>query len=187
VSAHDDDHELASEPDFEGLSDLLDPLALPASSLDRLMSEVSDLPLRYAPFFDRLAELWDLPEPDVRAVLASSKDPRAWRRPPLAGLEIIEVRGGPKTAGAELYLARFAAGSTFPAHRHQGSEDVLVLEGSYTDSDGSVYTSGDVHHMAPGSEHTFRIAVDEPCIAAAVHHGIRFSNAWLRVLARFFG
>jgi hypothetical protein len=50
-----------------------------------------------------------------------------------------------------------------------------------------VYTSGDVHHMAPGSEHTFRIAPDEPCIAAAVHHGIRYSSAWLRVLARFFG
>ena len=169
------------------LPELLDPVAVVPASLDRLIEEVSELPMRYAPLFDRLGELWDLPELDVRAVLASSKDARAWRRPPLAGLEIMSVRGGPKTVGADVYLARFAPGSTFPAHRHEGAEDVLLLEGSYTDSGGRVYESGDVHHMAAGSQHAFTIAPDEPCIAAAVHHGIRFSSPWLRVLAKFFG
>ena len=185
--AEDAAAEFAHEPILEQLSDLLDPVAVAPAALDRLMSEVSDVPHRYAPFFDRLSQLWDLPEPELRAVLARSKERRAWRRPPLPGLEIMKVRGGPKTAGAELYLARFAPGATFPAHRHRGHEDVLVLEGSYTDDQGKTYASGDVHHMAAGSEHTFRIAPDEPCIAAAAHHGIRFSNVWLRLLAKFFG
>lgn len=187
TQAEDDDLDLSADPALQRLSDLLDPVAAAPTSLHRLLTDVSEVPLRYAPFFDRLSALWDLPELDVRAVLAKSNEPRAWRRPPLPGLEIMNVRGGPKAAGAELYLARFAAGATFPAHSHRGHEDVLLLEGSYTDSDGTVYSSGDVHHMAAGSEHTFTVAPDEPCIAAAAHHGIRFANVWLRVLAKFFG
>jgi anti-sigma factor ChrR (cupin superfamily) len=93
----------------------------------------------------------------------------------------------PRSGAGEAYLARFAAGVRFPAHRHQGHEDVLLLEGSYTDASGNVYRSGDLHHMDAGSLHHFDIARDEPCVAAAVHHGIEFSSVLLRLLAKFFG
>ena len=34
---------------------------------------------------------------------------------------------------------------------------------------------------------TFTIARDEPCVAAAVHRGIRFRSLSMRVLAKLFG
>jgi len=182
---------LADEPELGApigrLTELLDPANVPAGSLERLMLEVSEPPLRYAPFFDRLSELWDLPESDVRGLLQRSRDKSAWNRAPLPGLELIKVKGGPRIAGTEAYLARFAPGLTFPTHSHHGHEDVLIIEGSYTDDRGVVFRSGDVHSMEGGGEHSFTIARDEPCIAAAVHRGIRFRSLGMRVLAKLFG
>jgi len=171
----------------ERLPELLEPVDVSPGGLERLMSAVAEAPLRYAPFFERLSNLYDLSEADVRALLERSRDAAAWRRAPLPGLELLNVDGGPKLAGTHAYLARFAAGMKFPKHRHAGKEDVLILEGSYTDSSGTVYRSGDVHHMDGETEHAFTIAVDEPCVAAAVHHGIRFSSLGMRVLAKLFG
>jgi hypothetical protein len=174
-------------PPLERLPELLEPAPLSPRGLERLMSAVSEPPLRYAPFFERLSGMWDLSESDVRALLERSRDASAWRRAPLPGLELLTIEGGPKIAATHAYLARFAAGMKFPTHRHQGHEDVLILEGSYTDSSGTVYRSGDVHHMEGDTEHAFTIAPDEPCVAAAVHRGIRFSSLAMRVLAKLFG
>jgi anti-sigma factor ChrR (cupin superfamily) len=79
---------------------------------------------------------------------------------------------------------RLAAGLRFPVHRHKGEEKLLILEGSYTDSTGTVYRSGDLHEMAEGTEHGFVVDDKEPCIAAVVEHGREFRNAFLRVLAK---
>jgi hypothetical protein len=171
----------------ERLPELLEAVAVSPAALERLMGAVAEPPLRYAPFFARLASHWDLSEADVRALLERSRTAAAWRRAPLPGLELLKVTGGPKLAGTEAYLARFAAGMKFPMHRHLGHEDVLILEGSYTDESGTVYRSGDVHHMDGGTAHTFTIAPDEPCVAAAVHRGIRFTSLAMRVLAKLFG
>ncbi len=182
---------LADEPGLEEpierLPELLDPLAVSPGALERLMSAVAEPPLRYAPFFERLSALWDLPEAEVRALLERSRNAKAWRRAPLPGLELINVTGGPRIADTHAYLARFAPGMTFPSHRHRGREDVLLLEGSYRDSSGAVFHSGDVHTMSGDTEHTFTILPDEPCIAAAVHHGIRFSSLLMRLLAKLSG
>src|SRR3954471_22521738 len=150
---------LAEEPELVAplgrLTELLEPASVPAGSLERLMIEVSQAPLRFAPFFERLAELWDLPESDVRGLLERTRDKQNFRKAPLPGLELMAVHGGPRIAGAEAYLARFAPGMTFPAHGHRGHEDVLILEGSYTDHAGRVFRSGDVHSMDAGGEHSF--------------------------------
>ncbi len=169
------------------LTELFDPASVPAGSLERLMLAVAEPPLRYAPFFDRLSELWDLPESEVRSLLERTRDKRSWRRAPLPGLELVRVEGGPRIRGEQAYLARFAPGMTFPSHGHQGHEDVLILEGSYTDNHGVLFRSGDVHSMEAGGEHSFTIAPGEPCVAAAVHRGIRFRSLGMRVLAKLFG
>jgi hypothetical protein len=181
---------LAEEPSLgaslERVPELLEPELPSAGALERLMGAVAELPLRYAPFFARLGELYDLPEREVRALLERTRDAGAWKRAPLPGLELITVEGGPRVAGSEAYLARFAPHMKFPKHRHRGHEDVLILEGSYTDSSGKVFRSGDVHTMSAESEHSFTID-DEPCVAAAVHGGIRFDSLVMRALAKWFG
>jgi hypothetical protein len=149
---------------LERLPELLPAAEVPPRGRERLLADVSELPLRYAPFFDALASLWDLSEEDVRAELVRSKDVEEWRF----------------TA-----LVRFSEGFRFPVHRHLGHEKVFILEGSYTDSTGTVYRSGDLHEMTEGSEHGFVVDDKEPCVAAVVEEGREFRSVFLRVLSKF--
>lgn len=153
----------------------------------QLLQEVTALPLRYAPFFDRLAALWDLSPERVQAVLLAAAKPESWRKPGLPGLRVLEVEPGPRLRGARTTLTRFAAGMRFPSHRHHGPEALLVLEGSYLDVSGRRVGAGDLHEMAPGSQHWFRVARNEPCVAASLQFGFEFSGGLMRLLSRLFG
>ena len=154
---------------------------------ERLLSAVRPLPLRYAPFYDRLAALWDLPVTTVEDVLTRANDPSSWRKPGLPGLQLIDVEPGAALQGARVALVRFARGMRFPTHAHPGREALLVLEGSYRDSDGRHVGPGGLHEMAPGSEHSFRVGRGEPCIAASVQFGLEFTGIWMRLLTKVFG
>jgi quercetin dioxygenase-like cupin family protein len=164
--------------------ELLSPVDAPALGQKRLIAEVSELPLRYAPFFDALATLWDLAEADVRAELERARDSAEWHWSALPGIRLFDVRGGARTQGKHARLVRFAPGIRFPAHRHKGDEKVFLLEGRYTDSDNTVYRSGDLHEMSEGTEHGFVVSDDEPCIAAVVEVGREFRSLFLRALAK---
>lgn len=69
-------------------------------------------------------------------------------------------------------LIRMEPGCAYAAHRHVGSEDVLVLSGGYADEDGE-YRAGEHVHYPPGSTHAPRAlgaegepigAENPPCI-----------------------
>jgi quercetin dioxygenase-like cupin family protein len=167
------------------LPELLPTAPVPPSGRATLLAEVSELPLRYAPFFDTLSTLWDLEESEVRAELVRSKDSEEWRYTALPGIRLFDVRGGDRTANAHVRLVRFSPGFRFPVHRHTGHERVFILEGSYTDSSGTVYRSGDLHEMTEGSEHGFLVDPNEPCTAAVVEEGREFRSVFLRVLSKF--
>jgi quercetin dioxygenase-like cupin family protein len=169
------------------LPEVLESEAAAASGgLQRLLKSVGEPPLRYAPFFDRVGRLWDLGEDEVTATFAKLKDPAAFQRTPLPGVRVLNVAGGPRTAGAETFLVRFAPGTRFPRHRHPGPEKLLVLEGSYTDTEGVTVRPGDLHEMEPGSEHGFLVGKNEPCIGAAIQYGREFTGPFMRVIAALF-
>lgn len=158
-----------------------------APSFARLEAVISQLPLRYAPFFARAAELFDLPEEAVALELAGLKEPSVWRFAGWPGVHQVPVVGGPRVAAAETLFVRFAPGVYFPGHRHTGLERVLVLEGSYKDSNGLEHRAGELREWAPGTGHAFRVDKREPCIFASVVFGRRF-DAWpLRALAKLLG
>jgi quercetin dioxygenase-like cupin family protein len=169
------------------LPELLEAEATPGGGgLDRLLKSVGEPPLRYAPFFDRVGQLWDLGEDQVSATFAKLKDPSAFQRTPLPGVRVLNVAGGPRTAGAETFLVRFAPGTRFPRHRHPGPEKLLVLEGSYTDTAGTRVGPGDLHEMEPGSEHGFLVDKSEVCIGAAIQYGREFTGPFMRLIAALF-
>ncbi|HEY3494119.1 MAG TPA: cupin domain-containing protein [Polyangiaceae bacterium] len=176
--------ELAALGEFHRL---LEPEPANPEATARLLSAVEALPLRYAPFFARIAALWDLPEADVVAILDRSRDPEAWRKSKLPGLRLIEIPAGERCRGADVHLVRFSPGMRFPRHRHPGAEALFVLEGSYRDTSGRVVGPGDLHEMLPGSEHGFLVAREEPCIAASVQYGREFTGFLMRILVRVFG
>lgn len=164
---------------------LLEPSEPSTSVGARLASEIEELPLRYAPFFDRLGVHWDLPVDDVVAVLERAKSPEAWRKTALPGLRVLDVRGGERVRDADVHLVRFAPGMRFPRHRHPGDEALFVLEGSYRDSTGRIVRPGDLHEMRAGSEHGFVVARREPCVAASVQRGREFTGWLIRFLSKF--
>lgn len=154
---------------------------------ERLLRAVRPLPLRYAPFYDRLAKLWDLPVAEVESVLDRANEPSSWRKPGLPGLTLIDVEPGAALRGARVTLVRFARGMRFPAHFHPGPEALLVLEGNYRDKTGRLVGPGDLHEMAAGTEHWFRVGRGEACIAASVQFGLEFTGTWMRLLTKLFG
>jgi anti-sigma factor ChrR (cupin superfamily) len=153
----------------------------PSAGLARLLATVEELPLRYAPFYDRLAALWDLSEDEVQATLARAKDEGAFRATGLRGVRRMSVRGGPRLEGVALELLRLAPGARFPAHVHEGHEAVLVLEGSYRDA-GRDFEPGDAQEMPPGSVHSLRVGDGSVCVAAVVSRGFAFTSLPLRLL-----
>jgi predicted ChrR family anti-sigma factor len=160
------------------------PVALRA----RLLEETSRAPERYAPFTRTLSELYDVPRADIRALLEQSADPAAWKMSGLPGIKKLPVKSGASCRGAQTYLVKFAAGVRFPEHHHDGLETVLIMAGSYTESSGKQYCTGDIHLMEPGTAHSFTIAKDEDCIAATLlHGGLNFRSLPLRLLARVLG
>ena len=183
---------LEPEPEIDGellsqLPAVLEPGKQRPAGFDRLMGAVADPPMAYAPFFDRLVDLWGVDESEMLRVLERSRDPRGWRRGPLPGAGVIAVRSGKETAGVSVCLARFAPGFRFPKHRHPGPEAVLVLRGGYTDSSGRVVRPGDQQHMASGSEHALEVHKGEPCIVGVRQEGMEFTGPVMRVLVKVFG
>jgi len=61
-------------------------------------------------------------------------------------------------------------GSRYPAHRHQGHESFLVLQGHCRD-DAASYRAGSVARKGPGSAHSVEFLPGEDCIGYVVCYG----------------
>lgn len=76
----------------------------------------------------------------------------AWLDSPQPGVQRIPLeRIGAEVARATT-LVRFAPGSHFPSHVHGGGEEILVLEGVFSDETGD-YPAGSYLRNPPGSQH----------------------------------
>ncbi|MDQ0469506.1 cupin domain-containing protein [Labrys wisconsinensis] len=58
-----------------------------------------------------------------------------------------------RPAGTGLYALRMAPGSVSTAHEHPTDEIFYVLEGELIDHDGTVYRTGDMVLLRPGTQH----------------------------------
>lgn len=87
-----------------------------------------------------------------RRVVLRPED-RRWQPSPLAGVERQPLdRIGLEVARATS-LVRYAPGSYFKPHVHGGGEEILVLEGVFSDEHGD-YPAGSYLRNSPGSAHT---------------------------------
>lgn len=159
------------------------PVVPPAA--DELLEKVSSPRLRYAPFFNQLSEMWQLDHAALEAVFADDR----WSRTPLPGIRVREVALPTQLSECRARVSLFDAGLRFPRHTHRALERVLVMEGSYTDTDtGVTYGPGDLHSMPAGTTHGFRVSLGGRCVAASIHNEPFAFHSWpLRVLARLTG
>lgn len=159
------------------------PLAPLGGQLQALLDRVGRAPLKYAPFYARVADMLETNEAQVEELLG----PDGYRRSPLPG---IRYKNAPQKVGEGQVasVVRFDAGVRYPRHSHRYPERLLVLEGGYTDDSGSHFGPGDLHEMSPGTEHGFLIDRDGPCVAVTIaDEKLQFSSFWLRSLARLIG
>jgi putative transcriptional regulator len=67
----------------------------------------------------------------------------------------------------EFALYHIKAGGRIPEHNHRGSEMTLILEGGFSDADGT-YHQGDFLFRQPGDVHAPTAVQSEDCICLAV-------------------
>jgi putative transcriptional regulator len=120
------------------------------------------------------------------ALLAALPHPSGWRWrrawPDRAKIALL-IRDA--ETGSELYLCHFAAGNTFPPHRHVGLEETVILKGGYWDGDIRV-GAGDWVVGLPGTEETARADGEECwCLSRIEPPGVRFTG-WRRWIGPFF-
>ena len=72
-----------------------------------------------------------------------------WAPSRAAGVEIMRLH---RYERENVELVRFERDTTYPAHVHEGGEEVLVLEGAIRDADGE-YPAGTWLRLPDGSEH----------------------------------
>ena len=137
-----------------------------AEARRRLLAAASASDERFAPFFERLSELFDLGVDAVRRVLTKAADGAAWQPGPMPGVELFHFEGGPRVAAADNGLVRLAPGLPFPKHRHLGTERILLIEGAYVDDAGRLWQAGDLHVSGPDVVHAYRVTDDGPCVLA---------------------
>lgn len=87
----------------------------------------------------------------TRAVLVRTAD-LDWIASPAAGVDRrMLYRVGAEVARATS-VVRYAPGSAFPRHTHNGGEEILVLRGTFQDEHGD-YPAGSYFRNPPGTSH----------------------------------
>jgi quercetin dioxygenase-like cupin family protein len=69
------------------------------------------------------------------------------------GTSILQLNPA-QPKGVGFYIYKMEPGARSTPHRHGGAEEFLIIDGEIIDNDGTVYRSGDVVWLAPGTEHT---------------------------------
>jgi putative transcriptional regulator len=162
----------------------LPPLSPPPGLRARLLDSAA-APGRRA-LVDLMARVFDLAPRAAGAVLDSADDKEQWGPGPVDGMNLIHFDAGPRVAGADTGLLRFAPGVQFPRHTHAGLEIMLVLEGGFIDDRGTSYGPGARLHQLPGSSHSFTCDRTEGLLAAVVvYEGIEIDGyGWVSAAKR---
>jgi putative transcriptional regulator len=128
---------------------------------------------RFDAFVDRLVQLCDLTREGARAVLDAVGDAQAWMPGPLPGVELMHFEAGPRLAGADTGLVRFAPHTKFPRHTHIGNEVTLVLDGGLALDDGFDLVVGDVLTKLPGTWHAHTAHAGGCLVLTILYGGIQ--------------
>lgn len=140
----------------------LEPVSISDSQLDIVMSRLDeDAPLTYPK--ESKGEKSSTPAILQRLMQGDFSD-LTWKKI-TSSLRISYLTTGDPYYEFALYQIK--AGGVIPEHNHRGSEMTLVLEGGFSDSDGT-YHAGDFLFRESGDVHSPAALADEDCICLAV-------------------
>ncbi len=90
---------------------------------------------------------------DFTQQLVINPDDLEWQAAPSPGVYRKQFERENAESGRVTGLVRFDAGASFAAHKHPMGEEVIVLEGVFSDENGD-YPAGTYLRHPPGSHHT---------------------------------
>jgi anti-sigma factor ChrR (cupin superfamily) len=93
-----------------------------------------------------------------------------WRATRHEGIFLHTLRRDEET-GDSTVLIRMQPGCAYPAHTHRGLEEVLILQGGYSDERGEHRAGQYVLNEAGSSHHPVALEGAEDCIMIAFAHG----------------
>ena len=93
-----------------------------------------------------------------------------WRATRYDGIFLRVLRRDQET-GDSTVLIRMEPGCGYPAHTHNGIEEVLILQGGYRDQKGEHRAGDYVLNVAGSSHHPVALKGDEDCIMVAFAQG----------------
>ena len=151
------------------LFESLDPVPVGDTQLNAVLARLDEQPpLEYA----KTAEKSGTPAILQRLMSGDFSD-LSWKKIS-ASLRISYLQTG--DPDHEFALYHIKAGGRIPEHTHQGSEMTLVLEGGFSDANGS-YHKGDFILRRPGDVHAPTSLQSEDCICLAVLDApLKFTN-----------
>jgi anti-sigma factor ChrR (cupin superfamily) len=79
----------------------------------------------------------------------------------------IHFYASDRKSGHAAVMIKMAAGASYPAHRHHGAEEVLVLQGGFRDAQGE-YRAGQYARFEGGSVHHPVALEGEDCVFFAI-------------------
>jgi len=85
-------------------------------------------------------------------VALSLPEQQAWNESPSDGVSRIHLEREAEESGHTTSFVRFASGSHFSPHTHPQGEEILVLDGVFSDENGD-YPAGTYIRNPPGSTH----------------------------------
>jgi putative transcriptional regulator len=142
--------------------------------LDRVLARLDEEPpLQYEAHRHDAKQETDAAPALLQRLMQGDFSDLPWRRVTDALRTTLIRTGDPQF---EFSLLHIAAGGEIPAHDHRGQEMTLVLQGGFSDQNGS-YHPGDFIFRQPGDQHAPRAFEGEDCIClAVVDQPLRFTG-----------
>jgi len=107
-------------------------------------------------------------------------DDYRWVPSPAAGVERMMLDRIGEESGRATSLVRYAPDSVFPAHVHTGGEEILVLEGEFSDEHGS-YPAGSYLRNPIGTKHRPKIGSEGATIFVKLHQFDRLDTRQVNI------
>lgn len=118
----------------------------------------------------KTAQVLDVPLKRASKILDSlSESSTRWHSGPRSGISLLEL-GATKT-GSKRFAIKISPGVEYPRHRHDGTEEILILQGGLVDDDGAQLWRGESRAFLQGTAHSSRALDGLPCILVARSEG----------------
>lgn len=160
-----------------GLLALTSPPMVPSAQLrDKVLHSI-DSRKTHPPRSQSIAKT---PAPKALAgfLFHGSGDPKGWKQLPVPGAW-IKLLSLERDRGYAVLLGRLEPGVRYPAHQHEGGEELYILTGDLHIGDRTL-VAGDFHHADAGTAHGVNYSI-EGCTLLAVlpaeHELVQFALA----------